>query len=277
MEAFREEYDEICKEQQADKNIGLDQKAFKTIVGEDESSDYYADENKLADILVKLNSSEPKNATTPTAAAATPAAKPESQPSPRSEMVTALFQVLDKNKNGCLFSDEIFVYAAALEYPGSAEDFREEYDDICTELKCDAKVGLDKSMFDKLVSDEEGNFHADDAKLKEILQNLQSPQAKASPPAKARDEQVTAIFQAADRNSNGVLNRAEMFKVAQAIGYPNAEEEFEEEWQELCKDKKADPAKGIDAKAFSSIVNDSQSDFRIEDSDLANILKAVRG
>ena len=52
---------------------------------------------------------------------------------------------------------------------------------------------------------------------------------------KTRDDYIVAIFDAADRNSDGLIDRAEMFKVAQLCGFDASEEEFQEEWEDICE------------------------------------------
>jgi Ca2+-binding EF-hand superfamily protein len=266
---FTEEFTELCKESSSDPMVGLDRDAFNMLAST-EDSDYYADDAQLSEILTKLTA-EPSAAAAPeaTVTGTAPAAEIEANETPRADRIGAMFEALDMNKKGRLLCAELFMYAQLKGFPGSVEDFNEEYTDICKEVTCDYQVGLDKTSFGKIIADKESDYHADDAELKDLTQKLKATQA-------FREEQMLMIFKAADRNKDGNLNRNEMFKVAQLMGFQDAEETFQEHWQELCRTSEVDMAKGIDAKAFAVIVNDLENDLHIETEDLAEFLQNIQ-
>ena len=62
---------------------------------------------------------------------------------------------------------------------------------------------------------------------------------------------VAAIFEAVDQNRDGFLDQSEMFRYAQASGFPGPEEDFVEEWTSLCQEMSLDAKEGVPAVAKS--------------------------
>jgi len=299
IKEFEEDFDELCD------NSPCDAKVFAGLIN-DAESDYYTEDEQLADILTQLASNQPQKIMSTPVVATAPAAKAvgTSEGAPRQKKIRALFQVLDRNKNNYLSKNEMYVFANTLGFDGDISTFDGEYEELVQLAKCDSKQGIDLNSFANLISaDEEGEYYCDDDHLDHLHDEIVTPRAGvaksgasatagATVPAqsvapaqpKSRAEFVAAIFEAADRNADGRLNCAEMFSVAKVAQlsnfrrYPESEQEFVSEWRSLCERLKCDPNAGIDTKLFEKVARDNNEDnaFYIADKDLPSFAKELR-
>jgi len=92
----------------------------------------------------------------------------------RSELIKAIYQVADRNKNNLLTSAEFFVVAQAFGFPKpfDSNQWDEEYVGTCEDYGSDPKVGLKYESFEDCVEDDEGDYNVDDNELRRILTDL---------------------------------------------------------------------------------------------------------
>lgn len=299
---FKPDFDDLSKEAGGN---GINLAAFTKMVN-NQNHDCYCDEGTLTEVLQKLGpaspapaapatTSETSNAAAnsasamPAATASTPAASPAAAPT-REDNIQALFQALDVNKNGRLTCPELYKFACLVGYEDAEEDFlRDEYPDRCKECGVDTQTGLNVEQFSKIVNDEEGDYASDDEALVSFLKQLgvvlpgAAPQASteavaAEPVApESRDAQIAQLFGLCDKDQDGRLNRTELYAFAQLVGYPESEEDFQEEYQSACADQQCKTDDGLDANAFAKLVNDPDGDFNCDDGQLAEFLSQLGG
>jgi len=82
--------------------------------------------------------------------------------------ITKAFSALDINGDGRLDEQELYLFAKFLDYPGDAEDWREEYLSLCGERGLDTVAGVDLATFAALVRDEKDDFCCDVPMLKAL-------------------------------------------------------------------------------------------------------------
>lgn len=102
------------------------------------------------------------------------------------------------------------------------------------------------------------------------------PKKKIPPQPKTREEYIAEIFRAADQNCDGILDRAEMFRVAQFCGFEDTESDFQEDFEELCENQNDVSSPGIDAKSFLQTLVDEESPYYQDDSELQGMLASLR-
>lgn len=80
--------------------------------------------------------------------------------------------------------------------------------------------------------------------------------------SQSRQKIIDDFFKAADSNNSGRLKRNEMWRVAVAFGFPpdDPEEEFQEEYEDICQDFKCKQQVGLDLAAFTKLLNDKDSE-----------------
>lgn len=94
--------------------------------------------------------------------------------------------------------------------------------------------------------------------VKELFPAVQSrvqPSQSAQPGG--RPDLIRAVFEAADRNRNGVLDAQEMRNFAQIMGFDGGEAEWAEEFATLCSWHGEVGRDSIDLPLFTVLVNDS--------------------
>jgi hypothetical protein len=103
-----------------------------------------------------------------------------------------------------------------------------------------------------------------------------SLQVQAS--TKTRKEIMAALFETLDVNKKGRLMSSQMFTIAQLMEFEDGEEEFQEEYQELCEDFGCDPDTGLGFVAFSACLSDEASQtYYCDDRQLLSHLDALGG
>merc|ERR1712070_878048 len=86
---------------------------------------------------------------------------------------------------------------------------------------------------------------------------------------------INDFFKAADTSKTGRLKRFEMWKVAIAFGFPpeDPEEEFQDEYEDICKEFHLKQEVGLDLEAFGKLLNDQDSEeWYVEDAKLKRLL-----
>lgn len=78
--------------------------------------------------------------------------------------------------------------------------------------------------------------------------------------ADARRSLVHRLFDACDADQDGHLWLTEMRTFARLTDFPGTDEEWEQEYVQLCSDRGVDPDRGFDEDAFWDLVNDESDD-----------------
>jgi len=264
-EEFKEEYADLCRNCRQDGNAGFDIRGFTSLLN-DAESDYFCDDDMLTDFCAQAVDTASPAPAEPTSTAA----------DPRIERITDLFQALDRGNNKALNFIELLRFAKLVGFPGSDEDFREEYASLCQSSGRDQKKGFDVEAFKTLVNDVESDYWCDDDMLTDYLKKLADGPSSGQDDvgAGSREDQIKALFDALDKNKDGQLSSAEMFPFAQAIGFPS-DGDFDDEFKELCQDRGVDSVRGFSFNMFQEILDDQDGDYYLDDEGLADISKTL--
>jgi hypothetical protein len=81
------------------------------------------------------------------------------------------------------------------------------------------------------------------------------PPAKGKP---ARSEIIKQMFEKVDVKNTGRLGRYELWLIAIGFGFPedDPEEEFQDEYEDICRDYKCKQEDGVDYASFEKLLND---------------------
>merc|ERR1711879_1139092 len=81
-----------------------------------------------------------------------------------------------------------------------------------------------------------------------------------------RDEIISALFKALDKQGTGRLLREQMLVLAEALEYDGSKEEFVEEYDNLCEYWEVDPQEGFDEDVIANLLDDDseENDYYVE-------------
>jgi len=213
--------------------------------------------------------------------------------SARASLVRAVFAACDLDGDGRLTEQELRSFARGTGFDGSAEEWAEEYETLCTEHGSSPAEGLDEESFARLVDDEsDSGCYCTEEELRAMLEDLRKkapqPAASSARPAlaaarpspaqaaqpsvapaapavatpqerSARDAAIAELFRKCDVDRDGHLSVVEMRTFAELTGFEGGHTEWAEEFELLCAESRVDPARGISLELFNQFVND-QSD-----------------
>jgi len=155
---FREEYDGICKQNKFNSSLGLDSKNFENLISANKDGDYYSDDEELKVLLQQLQSPAKLSRT--------------QEPRTRAEFVAAIFEAVDRNRDGFLDQSEMFTYAQASGFPEPEEDFIEEWTSLCKEMSLDPKKGVDMRAFQQITADSDSPYVLQDSGMATMLNDV---------------------------------------------------------------------------------------------------------
>lgn len=156
----------------------------------------------------------------------------------RLEKVKFMFQWCDKDKNGFVDRAELLEYAH-LEDPNT-ELSDDEWAEICSEAGCDPRKGLTLEVCEKMWLDSVESLHG------LIL----------------KDEKITQMFNWADTNWNGLLDRKEAERLARVSAGANFVLD-EETWRTMAEQAEFDPVRGMDKKKATMFWEDYEEDYAL--------------
>lgn len=146
LDAFAEEYRNICKDLDVNPDFGPDKNNFTKLVNDQEGS-YYSEDTELKQVIQQLKV--------------------------RDETVAAIFKQTGGDSKGVLTRSEMHGIAEMLEYPESEEAFQEEWESLCQSVKADVTKGIDVKQFTRIINDASGDYYIAMTDLASFLQALQ--------------------------------------------------------------------------------------------------------
>lgn len=199
----------------------------------------------------------------------------------RKSLISAIFQLSDSNDDCLLSAEEMLPFAEMTGFTGGKYEWVKEHKLLCQEK---ASVGVDEALFTSLVDDDSSNgCYCTDDDLRIILVGLSQKFAALSPrrggispnatenssasstceaqtcaKSKSRFELLNLIFDLCDEDRDGKLNSQELLTFAGKTGFEGTMEEWEIEYQILCKTVGADPPVGLGLSAFDESVTNSE-------------------
>jgi len=261
---FDDEHKELCRIAKCDPSKGLDEKAF-TAVANDQAGDYYIEDKDLPGTIQQLGQTGSEAKT------------------PAQQLRQDIFEAADRNRDGFLDSSEMYAVAQVLQYGGPQQDFAaQEFQELCQSLKCNPEQGVNAKLFVEFTSDPENDFAIEDGQLASHLEQLKkllskggttgAAPAKSEEPLTQRQGLMAALFANLDIQKSKRLTLEPLYLFAQLVGFPGSSEEFQEEYDDICKNSQNDPKQGVDEASFSKLANDSDSDYFVEDAQFQDIL-----
>jgi Ca2+-binding EF-hand superfamily protein len=258
FEGSEEEWDEafqgLCKD--AGGGSMVDLKGF-TILVDDPSEDTgcHCSDEDLKGMLGKIFPGPPPGG---------PPGSPPAAGSSRDELVKAVFNAMDKDRDGILSGQEIASFGEAVG-ANEGESLRAAFAD---------GNKLDLAYFNTFVSDKSADpgCFLSDQDLRDVLGRMsfmatmsiatqgRSKASGAKPPDAARMGMIRSVFQKLDVDGDGKLNVTEMRKFAEQQDFEGSDDDFKSAYNDLCTEKGRDPAQMVDLDLFTQLVNDESED-----------------
>ncbi|CAJ1394051.1 unnamed protein product [Effrenium voratum] len=193
-------------------------------------------------------------------------------------------QNVDTGRIGC---SELRRYAVLSGFEGDADEWAEEYEDLCADQGWSKDTGISRLEFAGLMKDEQ---MGSDEELKAILMELRmSPKKRrtfdqmsqlAGKTASRNRVDVTELdrsalvaeaFRCLDVRRKELLTSREFRRYAELTGYDEGEEFWEEQYEELCQEYGWTPEVGVGLREFEDFIGDetNSSDEELRDLVLA--------
>jgi len=202
------------------------------------------------------------------------AAPPEEPPvtMSRGALIMKIFESCDADGDRLLNETEMLTFATMGGFKGSQQQWTQDWRTLCTKLKVTVAQGLDLVRFEKVISEGSCGTYSDQ-ELNAIYLKMQN-EATAQAAKAERDELIKVVFEACDVDKDEALSAKEMKRVAIHIGFGGTDEEWEQEFSDMCLDNKRDPALGINFEVFEKLVTDaSESGCYCSNKDLEAVLE----
>ena len=121
-----------------------------------------------------------------------PVEHPPNDPLPRQALQRALFEALDKDKDGHLSSDEMLEFARLTGFKGVQHEWQEEFSILCDQYQSQVQVGLTLETFlDMVEEDSDKGCYVTDSQLATVRKELQRrdalPEAETCPRSSGPD------------------------------------------------------------------------------------------
>eukprot|EP00434_Breviolum_minutum_P022840 symbB.v1.2.020152.t1/scaffold1642.1/size107908/11 len=175
----------------------------------------------------------------------------------RPELIDAVFRLLDVKRENALHSSEVQEFAMFTGFDGNDEEWREQYQELCSDFGWEAASGISREQFEDLIGDEK---ETTDEELRQILashsrharsQSLQSKDSRRSSRSSKRwsrqssvvqlqedeiagfdrPELIDAVFRMLDVKKENVLRSSEVQEFAMFTGFDGNDEEWQEQYQ----------------------------------------------
>lgn len=144
-----EEYKAVCLDYGWDEQTGADVRQFTQFINDKESTGYRTD-NDLHDMLRQLRY--------------------------RPKMISILFHFFEDPSKRRLGLSELHDFAKLCGFDGDAQEWEEEYRELCAENGWSPGVGADALHFAHLVNDESATAHCTDEQLRDLVRSVESYQ-----------------------------------------------------------------------------------------------------
>eukprot|EP00930_Biecheleria_cincta_P103898 TRINITY_DN9600_c0_g3_i1.p1 TRINITY_DN9600_c0_g3~~TRINITY_DN9600_c0_g3_i1.p1 ORF type:complete len:1887 (+),score=453.55 TRINITY_DN9600_c0_g3_i1:247-5907(+) len=288
------EFKDICKDEGWSEDKGVDREEFAKFVGNDSNTSDAELRDMLGLLTLRAQTASKRRkslAGKSWSRSSLSEALPDIRNMSREELVAAVFAALDSSKRGAMSSSDMKGYAELSGFNGSDEDWQQEFYEICQEQGWDEKAGIRIRQFEEFVGDES---NTSDAEVRQMLTSLQS-QTKTIAGARksvagmswsrqstssrleieklSRQELITAVFQAMDSGNRSVLSRKDFKIYAELSGFEGSDDDWLQEFKEICKEEGWDEEKGVEREQFSEFVGD---DSNTSDAELRKMLGAMK-
>jgi len=189
----------------------------------------------------------------------------------RGTLIMRLFEACDQDKDKHLNMAEMGYFARHGGFEGTDAEWTKEYKFLCAKRLIDSPKGLDMKRFEEVINDGTVGVYTDN-ELQALYRRMTGQTLEVKDTAK-RAEAVSAVFKECDDDEDGYLNMREMKRIAVHIGFVGGDEEWKEEYNDMCRDSGADPILGISFELFAKLVDDeSEKGCYCSDDDLEAVL-----
>jgi Ca2+-binding EF-hand superfamily protein len=288
-EQWAMEYNSLCNEVKADPGEGVGVEAFTQLVNDKSDAGVYCSDVELNRILRKIQAAK---------AAQT-----------RPDLINRCFLVLDANRDGFLNREEMRKFAELGGFKGTALEWQKEFRMLCTGVGADIAAGLDNDGFRRVVEEGLGGTYSNE-ELRAISDKLDphgkagnsaveaalaipepEPEAKAAAPAApakaaqavpkaspARLKLIAQVFKVCDIDHDGVLNQKEMRSIVEKVGFRGSDDEWKQEYTNLCSQTQMDAAKGVTQETVTKLLEDKSDDgLYLSDVQLQQLVSEDKG
>lgn len=234
-EEWASEYAKVCKEHDCQPSEGMSFKAIMSLLDDDSPTGCFLANAALERIL---------------------------QLSARRELKKRAFKLWDGDSDGLLKEAEMLRMARSVGFKGSEEEFRPEYFQLCRQRGRKPEEGLGEEAIMSLLDDEssDGCFVSTE-ELAEITKDRSagSSAAPAEAEDKEREDLKRRAFALWDGDGDGKLNCGEMMGLARCLGFEGAEQEWREQYGEICAQWGCQAERGLPKERVMKLLED-QSD-----------------
>jgi len=193
----------------------------------------------------------------------------------RSGLIRAVFELCDTDGDGLLSESQMLVFACFTGYEGSAEQWKDDFRHLCTDLGADPGTGLNILSLEKLVNNSgEGGLYCTDDELQTIRVKMEHKVKMVQMSTdNERANLISAVFKGCDCDEDGHLNEQEMRIISNHLGFEGTDEQWSEEFQLLCSENGVDPGSGVGPALAERLLNDqSDSGCFCSDEELRSLL-----
>lgn len=300
---WKDEFDLLCSESGGNPSVGVDADLLLTLVNDESDNGCYCTDEELRDIHKKVG------AVSGVTQHAPEASQSEDEPritSYRGQLVKEIFQLLDRDGVGRLNGSDMLVFARETGFDGSAEDWEEEYQLLCSDA---GGMGINLQHLMKLIDDQsDDGCYCTDEELQAMHKKLTAtrptsnvvPAARPPPgtsstptsePQKSqpattntqmhsstssRSATIKDLFLLLDIDRDGFLSAEEMLLFACHTGFEGSLDEWTDEFNILCGEAGGDPKVGVDLTLLETLIDDeSDNGCYCTDEELEEMLSKI--
>eukprot|EP00439_Symbiodinium_sp_Y106_P065657 s162_g10.t1 len=201
----------------------------------------------------------------------------------RTKIIDSIFACLDQRKVGTIWSDGLRRYAETSGFSGSDAEWQHEFQELCEDRGWKEEKEITASQFGKFLSSDTSVSLNELCKILECLQGLYDPPATDSwvkqsvvsknLQLKSRSDIISALFNCLKSRETGRIGCEELQRYATLSGFDGDDEDWSEEYHELCEEKGWDKDIGLAHDDFMALLED---DSMGSDDELKAMLMELR-
>ncbi|CAE7444576.1 unnamed protein product [Symbiodinium natans] len=203
--------------------------------------------------------------------------------SDRSKIIDCIFALLDRRRSGSIWSDDLRRYAETSGFLGTDDEWQHEFEELCEDRGWKEEKQISANQFGKFLSSDTSVSIEELSKILECLEGLYDPPATDSwakqsvvtnnLKLKTRSDIITALFNCLKSSETGRIGCEELQRYAALSGFDGDDDDWLEEYGDLCEDQGWDKDIGLAHEDFMGMLED---DSMGSDEELKAMLMELR-